>query len=147
MAPFLASTPPTMATGFDLTHYTEDSGFLAKIPSPLNGDTCGVIHDTKIACASPAAAAIVRERLRGIAEHAERNEEGTYTFLVLKSLDSEDHVRIFERYRDWEALAKHQGNPAWAKLLLESKEEIKSLERRAYAPNRKGWLQRPGARL
>lgn len=128
-----------MAIGFDLTHYTEVSGFLDKSKSALE---CAVIHDTKITCASVPACETILGRLEAIAKHAEREEKGTYTFWVLRSLDNEEHLRIFERYESWEALESHQKAPGLVKFWLDSKEEVRSMEGRAYAPNLKGWLNR-----
>jgi quinol monooxygenase YgiN len=139
MAPFLQATPATMAIGFDLTHYTEVLGFLDKSKSAAE---CAVIYDTKIICSSALARDTLLSRLEPIAEHAESEEKGTYTFWVLKSLDEEDQLRIFERYESWDALQLHQKAPALAKLWLDSKDEVKSMEGRAYAPNLKGWLNR-----
>lgn len=128
-----------MAIGFDLTHYTEVSGFLDKSKSAAE---CEVIHDTRIVCSSELARDKVLSRLESIAEYAEREEKGTYTFWVLKSLDNDDQLRIFERYESWEALELHQNAPDLIKFWLDSKEEVKSMEGRAYAPNLKGWLNR-----
>ena len=139
MAPFLKATPPCMSTGFDLTHFTEAAGFLDKSGTAKE---CAIIHDTKIVCASGTARDAVLTKLAAVAAHAEREEPGTYTFLVLKSLDNDDHVRIFERYASWEALETHQRGGGWVSLLLGAKEEIKSLEGRPYVPNLKGWLHR-----
>lgn len=138
MKQFIPATSPIMTTGFDLTHYEDVSGFLDK-----SGDKkeCGVIHDTRILCSSSSARDTILKKLGGIAGNAEK-EKGTYTLWVLKSLDHDDQVRIFERYEDWAAMEAHQSSPALIKLLLDSKEEIKSVEGRAYLPNGKGWLHR-----
>jgi quinol monooxygenase YgiN len=139
MEPFLKATPPTMAIGFDLTHYTEVSGFLDKSGRAAE---CAVIYDTKIVCASAFARDTILSRLESIAEHAEGEESGTYTFWVLRSLENEEEVRIFERYESWEALELHQKAPGLINFWLDSKEEVRSMEGRAYAPNLKGWLNR-----
>jgi len=128
-----------MSTGFDLSHFTETSGFLDK---PGNSKECAVIYDTKIQCASASARDSVLDKLAAVAKHAEEAEDGTYTFLVLKSLDNDDNIRIFERYATWEALNFHQSGIELVNLLVGSKEEIKSLEGRPYVPNLKGWLHR-----
>ena len=139
MAPFLKATPSCMSTGFDLTHFTEASGFLDKSG---NLKECAIIYDTRILCASASACDSVLKKLAAVAKHAEKEEQGTYTFLVLKSLDNENSIRIFERYESWEALEIHQNSKDLIDLLLGSKEEIKSLEGRPYVPNLKGWLHR-----
>jgi quinol monooxygenase YgiN len=141
MAPFLKAVPAAAATGFDLTHYTDVSGFLDKSGHAAE---CAVLYDTKIACSSSSARDAVLGKLASIAEHAEKEEKGTYSFWVLKSLDNDDQVRIFERYESWTALEEHEKNPALAKFWSGSKEEIKSREGRAYVPNHKGWLNRSG---
>lgn len=139
MEKFLAAVPGTMSIGLDLTHYTETSGFLDKSG---NCKECGVMYDTRIECQSPQARDAVLAKLAVNAQHAEKNEEGTYTFFVLKSLDNETQVRIFERYASWEAMEAHQKDAKMVNFWLSSKGEIKSLEGRAYVPNGKGWLHR-----
>jgi quinol monooxygenase YgiN len=137
MSSFLATVPNTMTTGMDLTHYTETSGFLDKSKICLE---CGIIYDTRIVCNSAKDRDIVLQKLAAVAEHAEQDEEGTYTFLVLKSLDNDYHVRIFERYANWEAMEVHKKADKVVKFWLGSKAEVKSMEGRAYVPNGKGWL-------
>ncbi|RDW64241.1 hypothetical protein BP5796_10743 [Coleophoma crateriformis] len=138
MSTFLQKIPSTMSCGLDLTHYTQTSGFLDKSQSAVE---CQVIHDTKIACASSQARAVVLERLASIAAREEK-QKGTYTFVVLKSLDTETEVRIFERYESFEALEAHKSSKEVVEFWLGSKEQIKSMEGRAYVPNNKGWLTR-----
>jgi len=135
MHPFLKATPSTMATGFDLTHYTEVSGFLDKSGQRKE---CAIIHDTRIFCDSESARDSVLAKLAKIAEFAEKEEEGTFSFFVLKSLDGDDRMR----YASWEAFETHQDSKQLVELWLSSKEEIKSLEGRTYVPNMKGWLSR-----
>lgn len=136
MGQFLATVPSSMSTGLDLTHYTETCGFLDK---SANCRECGVMYDTRIECNTAADRGAVLGKLVAIAEHAEK-EEDTYTFFVLKSLDNETQVRIFERYASWEAMEKHQGSQGMVGFWLSSKGEIKSMDGRAYVPNGKGWL-------
>lgn len=126
-----------MAIGFDLTHYEEAFGFLDKTKKAVE---CEVMYDTKILCSSEGAREIVLSKLATIAEYAAEAESGTYSYWVLKSLDHDDQVRIFERYESWDALESHQKAPGLVSFWLESKEDIKSMEGRAYAPNLKGWL-------
>jgi quinol monooxygenase YgiN len=142
MKPFLAATPGTMSTGFDLSHYAPTSGFLARKPTLLNGDTCAIIYDTNITCASQEAASVVVGRLNKLAKYVESEEKGTESWLVLQSLDESAQVRIFERYASWKALESHLASAKWKQLLLGSKEEIRGLQGRPYVPNRKGWLTR-----
>lgn len=137
MKEFLATVPSTMSTGLDLTHYTETAGFLDK---PGNCQECEVIYDTRIECNTPQDRNTILAKLAVIAEHIAEHEDGTSTFLVLKSLDSDTHLRIFERYASWEAMLAHQKGDKLVDLWLGSKAEIKSMEGRAYVPNGKGWL-------
>ena len=137
MGVFLTKTASLMSTGFDLTHYTDTAGFLDR------SGTCreaGVMYDTRIACASAAARDAVLAKLAKLAKQVQAQYEDTYTFYVLKSLDDETSVRVFERYKDWHAMEAHQRSEGWTGFLLGSKEEVKSLEGRAYVPNGKGWL-------
>ena len=138
MAAFLEVLPSTTASNLDLAHYQDISGFLDK--SGTN-EECGIIHDTKILCTSPVARDIVLKKLGSVVDSA-RKEEGTQTFLVLKSLDAEDQVRIFERYKNWDAFETHQNMDVLKSFWLSSKDEVKSLEGRTYVPNLKGWLSR-----
>ncbi|BCS17267.1 putative quinol monooxygenase [Aspergillus puulaauensis] len=137
MQEFLAAVPSTMSTGLDLTHYTETAGFLDK---PGNCQGCEIIYDTRIECHAQQDRSTILDKLAVIAEHIEEHEDGTSTFLVLKSLDSETQMRIFERYASWDAMLAHQKGDKLVDLWLGSKAGIKSMEGRAYVPNGKGWL-------
>jgi quinol monooxygenase YgiN len=139
MALFLKASPASMATSFDLTNYEEVSGSLDKSGCKKE---CAVIHDTRILCSSSSARDAILSMLAAIADQAEKEEEGTYSFWVLKSLDHDDQVRIFERYASWDALTAYQNSQALVRLWLDSKEDIKSLEGRPYVSNQKGWLNR-----
>lgn len=139
MSEFLQATQSTMATGSDLTHYTEVSGFLDKSGQSLE---CVVIYDTIILCSSSSARKTILAKPAKIADDAEKKGKGTYFFWVLKSLDHDDQVRILERYESWEALETHQNSHDLVKLYLDSAEDIKSLQGRLYVPNHKGWLNR-----
>jgi len=72
----------------------------------------------------------------------EREEKGTYTYLVLRSLDTEDGVRVFERYASKEAMEEHWKGKVLLEFFMGSKEIIKSMEGRSYVPNGYGWLHR-----
>lgn len=137
MEKFLATVPSLMSTGLDLTHYTETSGFLDR---STNCRECGVIYDTRIKCNTPQDRDAVLTKLAEVAQYAKEEEEDTYTYFVLKSLDNEIDVRIFERYANWEAMQSHQKSAVLGRFWSGSKEEIKSMEGRAYVPNNKGWL-------
>ncbi|KAH8655078.1 hypothetical protein BGZ60DRAFT_532700 [Tricladium varicosporioides] len=138
MKNFLPAIPPTMTTGLDLTHYSDVSGFLDKSGKL---DECGIIYDTRILCHSATSRDYVLRKLEEVSKHAEQ-EKGTFTFWVLKSLDHEDQVRIFERYENFEAMQTHQGSACMVDFWMCTKDEIKSMEGRTYVPNFKGWLHR-----
>lgn len=137
MQEFLATVPSTMSTGLDLTHYTETAGFLDK---PGNCQECEIIYDNRIECHTQGVRSSILDKLAVIAEHIKEHEDGTSTFLVLKSLDSDTQMRIFERHASWDAMLAHQKGDKMVDLWLGSKAGIKSMEGRAYVPNGKGWL-------
>ncbi|KAI9371741.1 hypothetical protein BJX61DRAFT_534527 [Aspergillus egyptiacus] len=137
MQQFLAAVPSSMSTGLDLTHYTETSGFLDKSGTCAE---CEVMYDTRIECHTQQGRNSVIRKLAAVAEHAVANDDGTSTFLVLQSLDSGTHLRIFERFASWKALLEHQRGEKLVNVWLSSKGEIKSMEGKAYVPNGKGWL-------
>jgi quinol monooxygenase YgiN len=139
MLAFLPAAGAIMSIGLDLTHYEDRSGFLDR---SVNYKEAEIFYDTRITTKSAAATTTLLEKLAKLAKYVDDNEEGAYTFLVVKSLDSEDEIRIFERYESWDAFQKHLASKELADLLLGSKEEIKSLEGRTYVPNQKGWLHR-----
>jgi quinol monooxygenase YgiN len=137
MQDFLAAVPSTMSTGLDLSHYTETAGFLDKSG---NCQECEAIYDTRVECYTLEDRNTALAKLAVIAEHIAEYEDGTCTFLVLKSLDSDTHLRIFGRYSSWDAMLAHQKGDKLVDLWLGSKTGIKSMEGRAYVPNGKGWL-------
>jgi quinol monooxygenase YgiN len=63
-------------------------------------------------------------------------------YLVLRSLDTEDEVRVFERYAGKEAMEEHWREKTLLEVFMASKEMIKSMEGRSYVPNGYGWLYR-----
>ena len=140
MAKFLAAIPPTMTTGLDITHYEDVAGFLDK---PGNSKECGIFYDTRITCApTPGTRDAILSKLAKVAEVVEREEPGTYTYMVLRSLDTEDGVRVFERYESRAAMEEHCKGKALLDFFMGSKEQIKSMEGRGYLPNGYGWLHR-----
>lgn len=134
---FLAKIAPTMTTGLDLTHYEDVAGYLDKAEMK----ECGVFWDTRITVVEGKREEVLA-RLGKWAQWVQENEEGTFTYLVLKSLDTEDGVRIFERYASRKALEAHQSSKAYVELLMGTKELVKSMEGRGYIPNGHGWLHR-----
>jgi quinol monooxygenase YgiN len=84
----------------------------------------------------------VLAKLGTVAKEVEASEPNTYTFLVLRSLDTEDGVRVFERYASRAAMEQHWKGKALLDFFMGSKEQIKSMEGRSYVPNGYGWLHR-----
>lgn len=134
---FLQKIPSTMTTGLDLTHYEDVAGYLDK----ADMKECGIFYDTRIKAAEGKRDEVLA-RLGKFAKWVEENEEGTFTYLVLKSLDGKDGVRVFERYANRKALEAHQSSKEYLELLMGSKDIIKSMEGRGYIPNGHGWLHR-----
>lgn len=140
MASFLTKIPTTMTTGLDLNHYEDTSGFLDK-----TGDRreCEVMRDIRITCKPEAREALLK-RLSKAAERFEKDSSfaDTWTFLVLRCLDNDHGIRIFERFQTWKAMDKHSRAEAMLDFWSASKEEIASMESQVYVPNGKGWLHR-----
>jgi quinol monooxygenase YgiN len=122
----------------DLTHYEDVAGFLDK---PGDMKECGVFYDTRITCANGKRDQVLAG-LTKVASHVEREEPGTYTFLVLRSLDTEDGARVFERYESRAKMEEHWKGKALLEFFTANKEQIKSMEGRSYVPNGYGWLHR-----
>lgn len=134
---FLKKIPPTMTTGLDITHFEDVAGYLDK----ADMKECGIFYDTRIKAADGKREEVLA-RLGKLAKWVEENEKETFTYLVLKSLDDEDGVHVFERYASRKALEAHQSGKEYIELLMGSKEIIKSMEGRGYIPNGHGWLHR-----
>jgi quinol monooxygenase YgiN len=127
-----------MTTGLDLTHYEIAAGFIDK---PGDMRECAIFYVTKIVTKEGKRDAILK-KLENLAAHVENEEEETWTFQVLKSLDNETEVKIFERYATEEALMKHMSNEKVLQAFMTSKEIIASMEGRGYTPNGVGWLHK-----
>ncbi|KAI1611654.1 hypothetical protein EDD36DRAFT_489806 [Exophiala viscosa] len=139
MGNFLKKIPPTMTTGLDLTHYEDvDGSFLDK---PGDSREAAVIYDSRIKC-HPGRREVVVQRLSALARSIELHLEDTWTFMVLKSLDNDHEVRVFQRSGTWEGAEELESYEPRLKTILDSKDEIASLEGRAFVPNKKGWLHR-----
>lgn len=136
MGEFLKKIPATMTTGLDLAHYEDVAGFLDK---PGDMREAGIWYDTRITCKEQHQ---VIEGLKSVAKSVEEEEDGCYSFLVLKSLHDDKSVRIFERYQDDAALKKHRESKYLLDFFKSSKETISSMEGRGYVPNGYGWLHR-----
>ena len=138
MQEFLPKIFATMTTGLDLTHFEDVAGYEDKTPDMKE---CGIFYITRITT-RPGKRAEVLEKLTKLAKWVEENEEDTYTFLVLKSLDNNDHIRIWERYATRKALEAHIARKEVLDFFISSKEIIVSVEGRGYIPNGAGWLHR-----
>lgn len=139
MGKFLKATPPTMITGLDLTHYEDVAGsFLDK---PGDRRECAVIYDSKIRCHNERREAVL-EKLSELAKAVESQLEDTWTFMVLKSLDNDTDIRIFQRYGTWKGLEEQERFGPRLDTFFGSKHDIASMESRAFVPNGKGWLHR-----
>jgi len=139
MGKFLSEVPDTMTTGLDLTHYEDTSGFLDRSGTCIEGE---IFYDTRILCHNSQARESVVEKLSSISKYVEEEEKSTYTFWVLKSLDKDDEIRIFERYQSWGSMETHQKSQKLLDFWFGTKKEIKSMEGRTFVPNGKGWLHR-----
>ena len=137
MHDFLPKIKKTMTTGLDLTHYEDVGGFLDK----ADMRECGIIYDTRIKSARGKRDEVLN-RFKTLSQWVEKNESGTYTFLVLKSLDNDSGVRIFERYENKSALVEHMSGQKLLETFMDSKEIIASMEGRGYSPCGFGWLHR-----
>lgn len=126
-----------MTTGLDLMHYEDVSGFLDK----ADLKECGIIWDTRIWTFAGKQQEVL-ERLSKLASWIEKNEPGTYSFLVHKGLDVEDEIRILERYENREALEAHQSRKEVLDFFMSSKDLIRVMEGHSYVPNGLGWLHR-----
>lgn len=139
MGGFLKATAPTMTTGLDLTHFEDAEGsFLDK---PGDKRECAVIYDSKIKCHA-GKRDVVLKRLSALAKELEAKLDDTWTFMVLKSLDNDTDVRIFQRYGTWKGLEEQESFKPRIDAFFASKEDIAAMEGRAFVPNGKGWLHR-----
>lgn len=148
MSGFLSALPETMITGLDLSNYEDVGGFLDRFNDKRE---CEVMVDVRISC-KPEARQALLSRLSTLASIiSESDYKGVLTFFVLKSLDSEQGVRIFQRFQSWKAQTNHVSDQPVLNFWRSSKEDILSMESQAYVPNGKGWLHRgssqPTARL
>jgi len=140
MKEFLATIPPTMTTGLDLAHYDALEGFLDR---PGDGTECGIMQDVSIACNSPDARKAVAAKLKKLADATEAaGDRDVYTFLVFSSLDDEAGLRIFGRYKDRDALKKHESRKEGIDFWMGTKDDIAAMRQRCYVHNGKGWLHR-----
>ncbi|KAK3068653.1 hypothetical protein LTS18_000581, partial [Coniosporium uncinatum] len=133
MKQFLTKIPPTMTTGLDLAHYESLGGFLDR---PGDRTECGIMQDVSITCNSPDAWRTIAEKLKKLAEATEAaGDETVYTFMVFKSLDDETGLRIFGRYKDRDALKKHESKKEVIGFWMDTKDEIATMRQRCYVHN------------
>lgn len=135
---FLPKIAETMTTGLDLTHYDIAAGYIDK---PGDMRECAIFYVTKIVARVGKRNEIL-EKLKYLAEIVEKNEEETWTFQVLRSLDNEEEIKIFERYATRKALEDHMSSKVVLDAFISSKDIIASLEGRGYTPNGAGWLHK-----
>jgi len=103
MATFLSKIPETMTTGLDLSHYEDVGGFLDRYGDKQE---CEAMVDLRITC-NPAMRVKVLEKLTLLAKDiAQSSLKGTLTFFVLKSLDCDRGIRVFQRFGTWKALTE-----------------------------------------
>ncbi|KAF2842009.1 hypothetical protein M501DRAFT_1028790 [Patellaria atrata CBS 101060] len=138
MGTFLKKMPHTLMTGLDLMHYEDVGGYLDKYNDMRE---CEIFYDTRLKI-KPEKCEEVLAKLVKLADWTKENEKDTYTFLVLKSLDNDHDVRIFERYATRTALEAHQQAKKVIDCFQSSKDLILSMEGRGYIPNGDGWLHR-----
>lgn len=139
MATFLSKIPETMTTGLDLSHYEDVGGFLDRYGDKQE---CEAMVDLRITC-NPAMRVKVLEKLTLLAKDiAQPSLKGTLTFFVLKSLDCDQGIRVFQRFETWKALTEQTSSKSVLDFWRGSKEEILSMESQCYVPNGKGWLHR-----
>ena len=134
---FLDEAPKYMLTGLDLRQYEDVMGFLDKSGT---SEEAGIMYNTGITT-KPGQREDVIKALRAVVDEAER-EDGTMTFLVLRCLDDEVGVRIFERYRGRGAMERHAEGKALLSFWMRNKEGIVGMDGRAYVPTGRGWLKR-----
>ncbi|KAI1861250.1 uncharacterized protein JN550_011072 [Neoarthrinium moseri] len=139
MAKFLERALPIMTTGLDLAYYTKVGGFL---DSRGDRQECGIMHDTKIECVSPAARETVISELQAIARGLEA-DEGVYTYVICASMEEKTGLRVFARFQSKDDLERvsRTGNVLrfWKEF---GQTKIATMQQRGYFPNKKGWLHR-----
>jgi hypothetical protein len=139
MKEFLPAIPDTMTTGLDLRHYEDVGGFLDRFNDRRE---CEIMTDVRINCKAEARNNVL-SKLNTLAEKIKSDGSGdVYTFFVLKGLDDDQGVRIFQRFRTWDGSSSLARDQAVLEFWMSSKEEILSMESQTYFPNGKGWLHR-----
>lgn len=139
MGEFLQSIPPTTTTNLDLSHYEDIGGFLDRTNEKKE---CEIMVDVRINCKADARDRVL-SKLNTLSQSLIKSDwAGTLTFLVLKSLDNDQGIRIFQRFESWKAKADLESAQTVLEFWLTSKDDILSMESQVYVPNGKGWLHR-----
>ncbi|TPX06935.1 uncharacterized protein E0L32_011159 [Thyridium curvatum] len=143
MGEFQRGAVPEMATGFDLQHYASLGGFL---DAPGDRRECGVMHDAHVTCKSAADRRAVADSLRRLAASLGADGlvgAGVWTWMAYECLDNETDLRIYGRFRDWDAM-KTWDRRAEVLGLWEKHgwKEVDKVVQRALIPTGKGWLHR-----
>lgn len=129
-----------MTTGIDLSFYEDVNGFLDRFSDKRDA---AIMVDTRITTKDTRAREVVLGKLLDLVETISENDlSGTLTFMVLKSLDNDNGIRIFQRFASWEAQSTHARNATVLDFWLGSKEEIAGMESQTYVPTSNGWLRR-----
>lgn len=128
-----------MTTGLDLSHYEHVGGFLDRHNDKRE---CQIMVDVRISCKAEARETVLSKLNLLSTSLKKSNLQGTLTFMVLKSLDSDQGIRLFERFQSWDSKADHESTREVLDFWLTSKDDLLSMESQVYVPNGKGWLHR-----
>ncbi|KAH7033239.1 uncharacterized protein B0I36DRAFT_407901 [Microdochium trichocladiopsis] len=129
MGTFLKTALPCMTTGLDLLYYSYAAGFLDK---PGDKRECGVMHDMRIHCTTPAGRDVVEKALREQVEPAvSKEDDGVYTWLVCRLNDDDKEIRVYSRFRSSEDLERYLRMPEVQRFWREhGQTEVATLEQR-----------------
>jgi quinol monooxygenase YgiN len=135
---FLPKIAGLSISDLDLTHFNVESGYLDK---PGDRSEVAIFWVTRIV-AKDGKRDVILQRLAKLAEYVKKHEDETWTFQVLRSLDNETDIRIFERYKTRKALEAHMSSKEVVDTFVSSKDITASIEGRGYTPNGAGWLHK-----
>jgi quinol monooxygenase YgiN len=138
MAKFLPKIGETMITGLDLSHFEDVCGFLDK----ADDAKAGVIYVSRIKAHAGKRDELLG-KLKKLADAVDKNEKDCYSYLVLKSLDNEEDIRIMERYGSKKGLEDHLKSKEFLDTFKSSKDIVAGLEGRRFVEcEERGWLHR-----
>ena len=103
MKEFLTKIPPTMTTGLDLSNYEDAGGFLDKFTDKRE---CEIMTDVRITSKPETRDNLLAKLLRLSKVLRASGPQGVLTFLVLKALDDDQGIRIFQRFDLWSSSSK-----------------------------------------